>query len=57
MHVHVSMHMADIAKIARGADSVSAAKCLQDGHNPRNNFVFDALIWVAGNIPVRPGGF
>jgi CheY-like chemotaxis protein len=34
-----------------------AAKCLQGGHNPRNNFIFGALIWVEGHIRIRPGGF
>jgi hypothetical protein len=55
-YVHASMHMTTSSE-ARDVDAASAAKCLQDGHNPRNNFTFEALIWAAGNLPARPGGF
>jgi CheY-like chemotaxis protein len=34
-----------------------AAKCLRDGQNPRNNFAFEALIWVTGHIPADPEVF
>jgi len=51
------MLMAGARLKARWPPFASAAKCLQAGRNPRNNFAFDGLIWVAANFPARPGGF
>jgi hypothetical protein len=50
------MHMALSAE-SRATEAARAPKCLQDGHNPRNNFAFEALIWIAGNIPLDPEDF
>ena len=48
--MHANMHMSAAAGIAR-SERCMAAKCLQDGHNPRDNFSFETLIWVGGSIP------
>lgn len=31
--------------------SAGVPKCLRADRNPRNNFAYDGLIWVAGNFP------
>ncbi len=59
-HLHANMHMTGPTRtqlMAWQPHFATAAKCLQARHDPRNNFAFDALIWVAGNFPARPGGF